>query len=50
MVGYILQGELTVDYGDLGVKKFSKGDSLVEAVNHYTMEKIWETNLLKFLL
>lgn len=33
LVAYILEGELTVDYGPKGVKTFRQGDALVEAMN-----------------
>ncbi|SFN57753.1 Cupin domain-containing protein [Formivibrio citricus] len=33
LVAYILEGELTVDYGEKGVKTFRKGDAVVEAMN-----------------
>lgn len=33
LVAYILEGELTVDYGEKGVKTFRQGDALVEAMN-----------------
>ena len=33
LVGYILQGEITVDYGEHGKKVYSKGDSLIEAID-----------------
>ena len=33
LVGYILEGELTVDYGDKGMKTFRAGDTLVEAMD-----------------
>ncbi len=33
LFGYILEGELTVDYGALGKRTFRKGDALVEAMN-----------------
>ncbi len=33
MFGYILQGELIVDYGEAGERVYRKGDSLVEAFN-----------------
>src|SRR5690606_11673322 len=33
LFGYMLEGELTVDYGDKGVKVYKPGDSLMEAVN-----------------
>jgi quercetin dioxygenase-like cupin family protein len=33
LVAYILEGELTVDYGLNGVKTFRQGDALVEAMN-----------------
>ena len=31
---YVMGGEITVDYGDHGIKKFVKGDSFVEAINY----------------
>ncbi len=33
MLGYMLEGELTVDYGPLGKRIYRKGDTLVEAMN-----------------
>ena len=33
LVAYILEGELTVDYGSEGVKTFRQGDALVEAMH-----------------
>jgi quercetin dioxygenase-like cupin family protein len=33
MFAYILEGTLTVDYGEKGKKTFNPGDSLVEAMN-----------------
>ena len=33
LVAYILEGELTVDYGPMGKKIFRKGDALVEAMD-----------------
>jgi len=33
LVAYILEGELTVDYGEHGLKTFRKGDALVEAMH-----------------
>ncbi|MET0538694.1 MAG: cupin domain-containing protein [Xanthobacteraceae bacterium] len=33
MFGYILDGELTVDYGNKGRKIYRKGDALVEAIS-----------------
>lgn len=33
LVAYILEGELTVDYGEKGVKTFRQGDAVVEAMN-----------------
>jgi len=33
LFGYILEGELTVDYGPLGKRTFRQGDALVEAMN-----------------
>jgi quercetin dioxygenase-like cupin family protein len=33
MVAYILEGELTVDYGDHGKRIYRKGDALVEAMD-----------------
>ena len=34
MFGYMMEGEITVDYGEHGIKTFVKGDSLIEAVNY----------------
>lgn len=34
MFGYVLEGEITVDYGEQGIKTFAKGDSLIEAIDH----------------
>lgn len=31
LFGYVLEGELTVDYGDDGTRTFKSGDSLIEA-------------------
>jgi quercetin dioxygenase-like cupin family protein len=33
LFGYILEGELTVDYGSLGKRIYRQGDALVEAMN-----------------
>ena len=33
LYGYILDGELTVDYGSKGLKVYKTGDSLLEAVD-----------------
>jgi len=33
LIGYVLQGDITVDYGKLGKKVYSKGDSLIEAIH-----------------
>lgn len=33
LVAYILEGELTVDYGEKGLKTFRQGDALVEAMD-----------------
>jgi quercetin dioxygenase-like cupin family protein len=33
LVGYILDGELTIDFGPLGTRVFRKGEAFVEAVN-----------------
>ena len=33
LVAYILEGELTVDYGEKGVKTFRQGDAVVEAMS-----------------
>ncbi len=32
LVAYILEGELTVDYGDRGRKVFRQGEAMVEAM------------------
>lgn len=34
MFGYVMEGQITVDYGDMGSKTFVKGDTLVEAINY----------------
>lgn len=34
MFAYIMEGEITVDYGEKGIKTFLKGDSIVEAINY----------------
>ena len=31
LTGYMLEGELTVDYGDAGIRTYNQGDALVEA-------------------
>jgi quercetin dioxygenase-like cupin family protein len=33
LFGYMLEGELTVDYGTKGTRVYRKGDSLVEAID-----------------
>jgi quercetin dioxygenase-like cupin family protein len=33
LFAYVLQGELTVDYGDKGVKVYKPGDAFLEAMN-----------------
>ncbi len=33
--GHILEGEVTVDYGSGGTKVYRRGDTFVEAVNHW---------------
>jgi quercetin dioxygenase-like cupin family protein len=33
LIGYILQGEITVDYREHGRKVYSEGDSLIEAIH-----------------
>lgn len=33
LFAYILEGELTVDYGKHGTRTYKKGDSLMEAMN-----------------
>ncbi len=32
--GYVMEGEITVDYGERGTKTFVKGDALMEAMNY----------------
>ena len=41
LFGYVLEGELTVDYGSKGVKVYKAGDSWMEAMNwpHNGMNK-----------
>jgi len=31
LAAYVLEGEITVDYGDKGTKTYTKGDAFVEA-------------------
>jgi quercetin dioxygenase-like cupin family protein len=33
LIGYILEGELTVDYGPLGQRTYRQGEALAEAMN-----------------
>jgi quercetin dioxygenase-like cupin family protein len=33
LLGYVLDGELTIDFGKLGTKVFRKGDAFVEAID-----------------
>ena len=33
LTGFILEGDLTVDYGDKGTRTFLKGESIAEAIN-----------------
>ena len=33
LFAYVLQGELSVDYGDKGIKVYKAGDALLEAMN-----------------
>ncbi|MEE9339527.1 MAG: cupin domain-containing protein [Methylococcaceae bacterium] len=33
LIGYVIQGEITVAYEDHGEKVYSKGDSLIEAID-----------------
>jgi quercetin dioxygenase-like cupin family protein len=33
LTGLVLEGELTVDYGDRGKRTYKKGESLAEAIN-----------------
>jgi quercetin dioxygenase-like cupin family protein len=33
LFGYVLEGELTVDYGSKGIKVYKAGDSWIEAMN-----------------
>lgn len=35
LFAYILSGQLTVDYGDKGVRIYKAGDSFMEAMNHW---------------
>jgi len=34
MFAYIMDGEVSVDYGEQGVKTYLKGESIVEAINY----------------
>ncbi len=49
LVAYILEGELTVDYGDKGLKTFRQGDALVEAMNVPHRGVNMGTNIVKLL-
>jgi quercetin dioxygenase-like cupin family protein len=33
LIGYVMQGEITVDYGEHGKKAYSEGDSLIEVIH-----------------
>lgn len=33
LLGYIIEGELTVDYGDKGTKTFGVGEALIDAID-----------------
>ncbi|WP_254429889.1 cupin domain-containing protein [Ruegeria atlantica] len=33
LTGYVLEGSLTVDYGEFGEKTYNAGDSVLEAIN-----------------
>ena len=41
LFGYVLEGQLTVDYGDRGTRAYAVGDALMEAMNwpHNGMNK-----------
>ena len=49
LVAYILEGELTVDYGAKGVKTFHAGDSLVEAMDTPHRGMNLGTNVVRLL-
>ena len=34
MYAFILEGKITVDYGEKGLKTYVKGDSFIEAINY----------------
>ena len=34
LFAYVLEGELTVDYGDKGTRTYRAGDSVLEAIDH----------------
>ena len=34
MYAFILDGEITVDYGEEGIKTYTKGDSFIEAIQY----------------
>ena len=50
MFGYMMEGEITVDYGEHGIKTFVKGDSFVEAVNYIHNGRNSGTELAKILV
>ena len=34
LIAYILEGEITVDYGDQGLRTFRAGEAVIEAIGH----------------
>jgi quercetin dioxygenase-like cupin family protein len=49
LFGYILEGELTVDYGALGKRTFRQGEALVEAMNEVHNGRNTGEGVLKIL-
>lgn len=35
LFGWVMEGEVTVDYGDAGTKTYKKGDAFIEALESY---------------
>ena len=35
LFGWVMEGEITVDYGDAGKKTYKKGDAFIEALESY---------------
>jgi quercetin dioxygenase-like cupin family protein len=49
LFGYILEGELTVDYGPFGKRTYRQGEGLAEAMNEAHNGRNTGTGVLKIL-